>query len=269
MASNQGSTSRDNGPFPYPEPGLELYQPAEREQQHQYYAYAGPNVVKPLQSTSPTINQQPYAPSSQAQPGHYQAEDSTRLKGRKIIGIRWSKFWVGLTVIVTIAIIAVLAGTLGASLNGDLKTSKNDVPPPASSDTLALSRASSTVLSTSSQASSSSSAPPTSTPSITTVAGPDGISIQCPSADGLSYTAAGNKTFKRICNYDFVLNDIYNVTVKTMEECMDSCASSSKCVGATWDYAGLLGPESHFCFVKDFIGIKSAAQNVESAMLLQ
>ncbi|KAH8900968.1 hypothetical protein GQ53DRAFT_740790 [Thozetella sp. PMI_491] len=264
MASHQRPPSPGNVPYPYPEPGLELYQPEQPEQQqhhqHQYYAYAGPNVVKPpTVTTSPTISHQPYVPPSQAETGYPQEKDGTPLGEKKIMGLRRSKFWIAFTVFVAIAIIAALAGVLGASLNGGMKTSKSsDTPTPASSNT-----------STASQASSTSSSPPTSTPSITTVTGPSGVSIECPSADGLTYTAAGNKTFKRLCNYDFPFNDLYNITAMNMKQCIDSCAANSECIGVTWDYAGPQGSDNNFCFAKAYIGKKSAGVNLESAILLQ
>ncbi|KAH8888113.1 hypothetical protein GQ53DRAFT_749370 [Thozetella sp. PMI_491] len=274
MASHPETVSPGNGPYTYPESGLEVFQQPEQgrhqeqhhqeyqhqqeQQHHQYYAYAGPNVVKPPESmASPTLNHQPYGPPSQADAGYQQEKDATPFEERRIIGIRRRKFWIGLAVFIAIAIIITLAGTLGASLNGNLKTSKiSDTAAPISSGTPAPS-------STSSITSASSS------PSITTVPGPDGVSVQCPSADGLTYAAAGNKTFKRLCNYDFPLNDMYNLTVNTMEECMDSCAANSNCVAVTWDYEGPKGTGNNFCFAKRLIGIKAQGNNRESAILLQ
>lgn len=114
-------------------------------------------------------------------------------------------------------------------------------------------------------ATSATSAPSVSTTTTSTTSG--AVTIECPSANGLNYTAPGtSKTFKRECDVNYVGGEgdlgLQNSTFLNVEDCIDACASYSDCVGIVFNYQ----PQ---CWLKQYLGIKSSGGVQESAILIQ
>jgi len=155
--------------------------------------------------------------------------------------------------VILVIIIAVLAGLLGAVASGGIKTSatpSTDLPATTTSE---------------------SSAGPTSTPTPSTQivlsdSGP--VTVECPSADGLNYTAetsGGQKVFMRSCyrNYETTEGSlIRHKTILSMTDCLDECANSAKCIGVVFNAR----PQ---CHLKYNIGLKVVDAGSETALLWQ
>lgn len=65
------------------------------------------------------------------------------------------------------------------------------------------------------------------------------IDVQCPQVNGTVYTASsGGKRFRRMCGVDYggegEAIDIANVKTRSLDACIDACASRSNCTGAGW-----------------------------------
>jgi hypothetical protein len=63
--------------------------------------------------------------------------------------------------------------------------------------------------------------------------------VQCPRVNGTVYTAStGGKRFRRMCGIDYGGNgeaiDIGSVKTRSLDACIDACASKSNCTGAGW-----------------------------------
>jgi hypothetical protein len=116
-----------------------------------------------------------------------------------------------------------------------------------------------------STASTTSSAPTVTTTTVTTDAGE--VTVECPSADGLNYTVPGSsQVFKRQCNVNYFGGEgdlgLVNSTVLSIQQCLNLCASQSTCVAVNFNYL----PQ---CWLKEFTGIKSDGDRMESAVLIQ
>jgi hypothetical protein len=107
----------------------------------------------------------------------------------------------------------------------------------------------------------------------------NGVTIDCPGANGSIYTPAGQTTqsFKRQCgiNYSHLdgAMDITNVRSNSMEECIGLCASyneqngAKSCIGVTLVYEGPQGTSFNYCWLKSSIGPGTVFANEESAVL--
>jgi len=111
---------------------------------------------------------------------------------------------------------------------------------------------------------------PTTTPSpetstIDTDAGK--VTVECPSADGLNFTAPGTtRVYRRQCNANYNGGDgdlgLQKNTILSMVDCMNACALHSDCVGVVFNYA----PQ---CWLKQSIGVRSDGPGQEAAVLWQ
>ena len=99
------------------------------------------------------------------------------------------------------------------------------------------------------------SATPTSTISSATATSTPGLDTQCPRANGTVYTAStGGKRFQRFCGLDYggkgEATDIGSVKTRTMDACMDACASRGNCTGAGWGAMDGDTDGMHSCWMK-------------------
>jgi len=112
---------------------------------------------------------------------------------------------------------------------------------------------------------STSSAPTVTTTTITSTSGE--VEVECPSADGLNYTAPGtSKVFKRECDVNYFggegIYGLQNQTVLSVEACIQLCSLQADCVAINFNYK----PQ---CWLKQYEGIKSSGDAMESAILWQ
>lgn len=95
------------------------------------------------------------------------------------------------------------------------------------------------------------------TPTVSTSpsATPAAADVQCPAVNGTMYTASsGGKRFRRMCGVDYggegEAVDIGNVKTRSLDACIDACASRGNCTGAGWGIIkGDQGP-THSCWMK-------------------
>ncbi|KAK3941393.1 hypothetical protein QBC46DRAFT_382601 [Diplogelasinospora grovesii] len=176
------------------------------------------------------------------------------------------------TVVIAVAIIAVLAGILGGVASGSIKTSGNSSSNPQAASNQSVVTTTATVAApgatgagTGTSASGTSATP---TPSTSTISTPSGVvTVECPSADNLNYTAPGTqRVFRRMCDVNFSGGEgdlgLQSTVYLNIQDCMDECALHSDCVGVVWN-------PSPQCWLKQFMGIKTADKGSESAMLWQ
>ena len=83
------------------------------------------------------------------------------------------------------------------------------------------------------------------------------IPTACPAANNTLYTTTSKdskKTFLRLCGVDYSgvggAKDLKSIYTKSMDECMDACASVSNCTGCGWGH--IIGDSGslHRCWLK-------------------
>ncbi|KAK4201179.1 hypothetical protein QBC40DRAFT_264411 [Triangularia verruculosa] len=170
--------------------------------------------------------------------------------GKKPLAKR-SIFWV---LVMLVAIIIVLAGVLGAVATGKIKTAATTEsnPPPQPGDD---NGEGGFMLST-----------------YTTGAGKT-VSLSCPSAHGLNYTAAVNdrqKVFRRQCGANYAGGDgvlgLVKDDVLSLSGCLDRCAREEKCAGAVFIPKANPDPQ---CWLKEFLGVRRDGEDMEAGVLWQ
>jgi len=94
------------------------------------------------------------------------------------------------------------------------------------------------------------------------------VTVECPSADGLNYTAktaGGQKVFMRSCDRNYETTEgslVQHKTILSMTDCLDECANTAKCIGVVFNAR----PQ---CHLKYNIGLKMVDSGSETALLWQ
>jgi hypothetical protein len=192
----------------------------------------------------------------QAWPAHH-APTGTQTK-------RGTKFWVLVTAGIAALIIIVLAAVLGAVASGAIKTAASSPSLAASATTTVTVTAGAPPAGTSgATAGTTTTGPPPARTTIPTSAG--GVVVECPAAHNTNVTAAGGKTFRRLCDTNYSGGDgplgLQDAQVLNMGDCIKLCAQTNGCVGAIFNYQ----PQ---CWLKTSILTKSSEQGTEAALLL-
>ncbi len=79
--------------------------------------------------------------------------------------------------------------------------------------------------------------------------------MQCPRVNGTTYTAStGGKQFRRLCGLDYggagEAIDIGNEKTRSLDACIDACASRANCTGAGWGVMDGDKGTTHSCWMK-------------------
>ncbi|KAK0701181.1 hypothetical protein B0T21DRAFT_379210 [Apiosordaria backusii] len=165
--------------------------------------------------------------------------------------VKRSIFWV---LVLLVAIIIALAGVLGAVATGRIKTAATTESDPSAQPDNGGGGGGFTL-------------------STHTTASGKTVSLSCPSADGLNYTATVNdqqKVFRRQCGANYAGGDgvlgLVKDDVLSLADCLDRCAREEKCAGAVFIPKANPNPE---CWLKEFLGVKRDGQDMETGVLWQ
>lgn len=92
--------------------------------------------------------------------------------------------------------------------------------------------------------------------------------LDCPAANNTVYTVPGMTiTFLHVCGIDYSgtggATDLSHVYTNSMAECMNLCASFSKCTGCGWGVVAgdIVGGTSHRCWMKNDLRVAHAARD--------
>ncbi|KAI1465596.1 uncharacterized protein F4812DRAFT_103735 [Daldinia caldariorum] len=209
------------------------------------YAFEQPNpslqgVAQQNAYSNGAYMSQGYPLPVQGQPHWGGSQDGTYLSDKPfpplpsregaLCGLRPKTFWLIIGPLIAILVIGLAVG-LGVGLASSHNSSSNSDGTPTSSN-----------------------------PSSATTSTP----ITCPQSNGTIYEGAGNEPFLVVCNVDYNSNyagsgttDIGNEETSSVEDCIDTCAGNSTCVGAGWgNYEG-----RYICWMKGKLGSSQGAPN--------
>ena len=156
-----------------------------------------------------------------------------------------------------------IPGASSRSISTSSSSSTTTSSSSSSSTGTSSSSGSSTITSTSSTrlaSSTSTTSTTVSSKSSTTSAPPSSSSLSCPASNGQTYAASNGASFLVECDTDHVAGDMGMVYVKTYEECINECATTTGCVDVSLSGAA--------CYLKKTLGAALSDSGIRGAKLI-